>query len=393
MDLTTCWHTSIKDIPKDCWDALVGEDASPFFKWEWLLALEESQSISQRQGWQTLYLGLWQSNNLIGVAPLYLKGHSYGEFVFDNQFAELARELGLKYYPKLIGMSPFSPVEGYKFYISKGEDKEKLTNLMMKAIDDFAYRNEILSCNFLYVDNDWQPIAEKSGCAKWINQKSLWLANGQKDFSDYLASFNSNQRRNIRRERKAIQDSGVILNSMTGSEIDIKAMHLMYDFYEQHCSRWGIWGSKYLSKKFFSSLSNQPLKEQLVVFTAHKDPDEDPIAMSLCVKNKSSMWGRYWGSKEEIDYLHFELCYYTPIEWALNHGISSFDPGAGGSHKRRRGFISQPNISLHRWYEPRMDSLIRSWLPKVNKLIIEEIKTINSDLPFRVEIPPITFVK
>ena len=370
------------------WESLVGEQAIPFFRWRWLAALEDSSSISAKHGWQPLHLALWRVDTPVAVAPLYLKGHSYGEFVFDQAFARLAGDLGLGYYPKLLGMSPVSPVQGYRFYVAPGEDEAELTVLMLETIDAFARRNQILSCNFLYVDPHWRPLAEAAGCATWLNQQSLWSADGQSDFSAYLNSFNANQRRNIKRERKAVQQAGLTVSALTGAELDVQLLRCMHGFYEQHCARWGPWGSKYLSEAFFEALADSSLRDQVVLFSAHRESPREPVAMSLCIQDGQMLWGRYWGSKEEIDCLHFEVCYYAPIAWALEHGLENFDPGAGGQHKRRRGFVAKPHASLHRWYEPRMDALIRGWLSKVNPLMLEEIESVNADLPFRVEPAP-----
>ncbi len=387
--LVANWHKSIKEIQEFDWQALSGESVIPFYEWQWLDTLEKSRSVSPEQGWQPLHLSLSRSNKLIAVAPLYLKGHSYGEFVFDQAFARLAESLNVKYYPKLLGMSPLSPVEGYRFFIDQKENKDEITNLMMKIIDKFAIKNGICSCNFLYVEPYWRTLAEKSGCSTWLNQQSLWLANDQKNFSDYLASFNSNQRRNIKRERKSVKEAGVLISTLTGEDIDTNVMRNMHNFYQAHCARWGIWGSKYLSRTFFERLPLTSQRDHLILFNAHKGNPKDPIAMSLCVTNREKLWGRYWGSKEEVECLHFEVCYYSPIEWALNNGIKSFDPGAGGNHKRRRGFLAKPHASLHRWYNPQMKKLIKNWLPKVNQLMLEEIDAINAELPFHSSMPRI----
>nr|WP_197459704.1 GNAT family N-acetyltransferase [Prochlorococcus sp. MIT 1303] len=387
-NLSARWHRSIHEIPLHHWESLVGEQAIPFFRWRWLAALEDSSSISAKHGWQPLHLALWRDDTPVAVAPLYLKGHSYGEFVFDQAFARLAGDLGLGYYPKLLGMSPVSPVQGYRFYVAPGEDEAELTVLMLETIDAFARRNQILSCNFLYVDPHWRPLAEAAGCATWLNQQSLWSADGQSDFSAYLNSFNANQRRNIKRERKAVQQAGLTVSALTGAELDVQLLRCMHGFYEQHCARWGPWGSKYLSEAFFEALADSSLRDQVVLFSAHRESPREPVAMSLCIQDGQMLWGRYWGSKEEIDCLHFEVCYYAPIAWALEHGLENFDPGAGGQHKRRRGFVAKPHASLHRWYEPRMDALIRGWLSKVNPLMLEEIESVNADLPFRVEPAP-----
>ena len=385
--LTARWHRSIREIPQQQWDNLLAEQVSPFYRWSWLAALENSGSVAPDQGWQPLHLSVWREEQLVAFAPLYLKGHSYGEFVFDQSFARLAGDLGLRYYPKLIGMSPVSPIQGYRFHLHPQEDAQELTAVMLRLIDEFAARNEILSCNFLYVDPTWKPLAEAAGCAAWVNQQSLWSADGQADFSDYLAGFNANQRRNIKRERKAVQKAGLSVTPISGAALTPALLSRMHGFYEQHCSRWGVWGSKYLQASFFDQLIEPALAQHVVLFSAHRGDPFDPVAMSLCVQDAQHLWGRYWGSDEEIDCLHFEVCYYAPIEWALQQGLMSFDPGAGGSHKRRRGFVARPHSSLHRWYDPRMDTLIRSWLPRANGLMQEEIEAINAELPFRSEPP------
>ena len=221
--LTARWHRSIHEIPHSQWEELLAGHANPFYGWSWLEALENSGSVAPDQGWQPLHLSLWRGEeSLIAVAPLYLKGHSYGEFIFDQSFARLAGDLGLRYYPKLIGMSPVSPVQGYRFYIHPDENAQEITAMMLRLIDEFAARNNILSCNFLYVDPLWQPLAEAAGCAGWVNHQSLWSAEGQKDFSDYLAGFNANQRRNIKRERKAVSQAGLVVTPLTGSELTLE---------------------------------------------------------------------------------------------------------------------------------------------------------------------------
>ena len=384
---TTKWHESIKTIREEDWNNLVFNNSIPVYQWRWLYYLEKSNSITAKFGWQPLYLAISRGKKLIGVAPLFIKGHSYGEFIFDHQFYQLANDLNINYYPKLVGMSPVSPIEGYRFLISEEEDEENITSILLSKIDDLCIKNNINSCNFLYADSSWAILLEKSGCARWINQNSIWNANECENFNDYLLRFNSNQRRNIKRERQSINKAGINISIKNGNEINVLDMQLMHNFYEQHCSRWGSWGSKYLSKDFFKEIALSSNRDHLVLFSANQNLKAAPLAMSFCLRNKNMLWGRYWGSNTEIDFLHFELCYYSPIEWSLKQGIKSFDPGAGGAHKRRRGFLAKPLVSLHKWYDPRMDKIIRIWLPKVNNLMMQEIKATNNEVPFKVEVP------
>lgn len=393
-ELRAQWHTSLSELPQQQWQALLlasaaeaGQPLPPFFSWSWLHQLEASGSITPRNGWQPCHLALWRDGELLAVAPLYLKGHSYGEFVFDQAFAQLAGQLGLRYYPKLVGMSPVSPVQGYRFLVAAGEDTARLTALLLELIDDFCRRNDILSCNFLYVDPAWQALAEAAGCERWINQQSQWTNPGHMDFEDYLASFNANQRRNIRRERRAVEQAGLTVTPLVGEAIPPRLVGRMHHFYAQHCARWGAWGSKYLSEEFFDAAARE-LREHLVLFSAHRGDSCDPLAMSLCVRGGDSLWGRYWGSDVEIDNLHFEVCYYAPIEWAIQQGIRRFDPGAGGSHKRRRGFLAEPRVSLHRWSDPRFAAILSDWLPGANRQMLAEIEAVNAELPFSANYDP-----
>ena len=391
-ELTARWHQATRELPEDQWQALLdasdrSNQALPFFSWRWLHHLEASGSIVPRQGWQTCHLGLWRGDWLVALAPLYLKGHSYGEFVFDQSFAQLAGQLGLRYYPKLVGMSPVSPMQGYRFWFAPGEDAASLTALMLKLIDDFCRANRILSCNFLYVDPAWLPLAEVAGCALWLNQQSLWLNPGHSSFEEYLASFNANQRRNIRRERKSVASAGLSVTALAGDRLSPQLVRRMHHFYAQHCARWGPWGSKYLTETFFAAAAEE-LRDSIVLFSAHRGDPLDPVAMSLCVHDEHQLWGRYWGSDVDVDHLHFEVCYYAPIEWAIGRGIRSFDPGAGGSHKRRRGFLAQSRASLHRWLNPEFDSILRHWLPGANRQMLGEIEAINAELPFTAAYDP-----
>ena len=372
---------SIKEISKEIWNELTNEINNPFYEWTWLKNLEISKSVSRETGWQPLYFVAYKNEEILGIAPLFLKNHSYGEFIFDQSFARLAQELNLNYYPKLIGMSPYSPVNGYQFLYKKNEDKKEITNLLINHIESFAITNKILSCNFLYIDESWGNHLKSLGYHKWINSSSEWRSNGEKTFDDFLSRFNSNQRKNIKKERKSITKQDIKVEIFNEDDINQEILKKMHNFYEQHCSRWGVWGSKYLTSTFFEKIVDN--KKNLLLFSASKNDSNDIFAMSMCVKNKNNLWGRYWGSQEEISNLHFELCYYQPIEWAIKNSIHLFDPGAGGKHKRRRGFFAKSTISLHKWFDKNMENIIYPWLNEVNKQTKMEIDIENKSIPFK----------
>jgi len=372
---------SIKEISKEIWNELANEINNPFYEWTWIKNLEISKSVSRETGWQPLYFVAYKNEEILGIAPLFLKSHSYGEFIFDQSFARLAQELNLNYYPKLIGMSPYSPVNGYQFLYKKNEDKIEITNLLINHIESFAITNKILSCNFLYIDESWGNHLKSLGYHKWINSSSEWRSNGEKTFDDFLCRFNSNQRKNIKKERKSITKQDVKVEIFNEDDINQEILKKMHNFYEQHCSRWGVWGSKYLTSTFFEKIVSN--KKNILLFSASKNDSNDFFAMSMCVKNKNNLWGRYWGSQEDISNLHFELCYYQPIEWAIKNGIHFFDPGAGGKHKRRRGFFAKSTMSLHKWFDKNMENIIYPWLNEVNKQTEMEIDFENKSIPFK----------
>ncbi len=372
---------SIKEISKEIWNELANEINNPFYEWTWLKNLEISKSVSRETGWQPLYFVAYKNEEILGIAPLFLKNHSYGEFIFDQSFARLAQELNLNYYPKLIGMSPYSPVNGYQFLYKKNKDKKEITNLLINNIESFAITNKILSCNFLYIDESWGNHLKSLGYHEWINSSSEWRRNGEKTFDDFLSRFNSNQRKNIKKERKSIYKQDIKVEIFNDDDINLEILKKMHNFYEQHCSRWGVWGSKYLTSTFFEKIVDN--KKNILLFSASKNNSNDIFAMSMCVKNKNNLWGRYWGSQEEISNLHFELCYYQPIEWAIKNSIHLFDPGAGGKHKRRRGFFAKSTISLHKWFDKNMENIIYPWLNEVNKQTEMEIDFENKSIPFK----------
>jgi len=379
------WINKIAEVPQAAWDALAMPLKTPFLEWQWLNNLETSGSATGQAGWLPNHLTIWRGLTLIAAAPLYIKGHSQGEFVFDHQWADLAQRIGVEYYPKMLGMSPFTPAEGYRFLIAPGEDEDQLTEIMVNAINHFCDRHDISGCHFLYVDPNWKPVLERHGFTSWLHHSSIWQNSGFKTFDDYLAMFNANQRRNIKRERKAVEKAGLRLQVLTGDEIPKSLFPLMYNFYADTCDKFGWWGSKYLTKRFFEQL-HANYRHRVVFVAAYSEFDShQPMGMSFCLTKGEKLYGRYWGSFQDIDCLHFDACYYAPIEWAIAHGIQTFDPGAGGRHKKRRGFPATPNHSMHRFYNRRLTQILIPYLREVNELEKQEIAAINQNLPFECE--------
>ena len=375
------WITQIAEIPQADWDELAKPLATPFLEWEWLNNIETSGSATARTGWQPCHLVVWHDRQLIAAAPLYIKGHSYGEFVFDHQWADLSHRLGIDYYPKLLGMTPFTPAVGYRFLVAPGENESQITDLMVAAIDNFCDRNGLSGCNFLFVDPEWREMMESRGFAGWLHHGYIWSNRNFSCFDDYLKMFNSNQRKNIKRERKAVAKAGLTLKTYVGQDIPRHLYSEIYRFYSSTCDKF-YWGSKYLTRQFFEQLNpNYSDRVLLVVAYSEKD-DHRPVGLSFCLRKGDQLYGRYWGCYEEYNALHFEACYYKPIEWAIANGIKTYDPGAGGRHKKRRGFPATANYSLHRFYNPRMARVLHNYIGDINRSSQAEISAINDYLPF-----------
>ncbi|MEM9272785.1 MAG: GNAT family N-acetyltransferase [Cyanobacteria bacterium P01_F01_bin.143] len=378
-DLT--WITKISEIGQTEWDALAKPLPTPFLEWEWLNNLETSGSATARTGWQPCHLVVWRNGQLVAAAPLYIKGHSYGEFVFDSQWADLAYRLGVEYYPKLLGMTPFTPAVGYRFLMSPEEDEEEITKIMISEIDRFCDRNKLSGCNFLFVDPDWRKMIEAHGYSAWLHHSYVWSNRNFETFDCYLKMFTSNQRKNIKRERKAVNKANLEMKIFTGEDIPPYLFPLIHRFYRSTCEKF-YWGSKYLTKRFFAQLYPNYAHRVLLAAAYREDDGDNPVGMSFCLRKDDILYGRYWGCLEEYNALHFEACYYKPIEWAIQNGINTFDPGAGGSHKKRRGFPATANYSLHRFRDRRMSQVLRKYIGEINDMEQQQIDAINNELPF-----------
>jgi uncharacterized protein len=375
------WVVRLADVDQRAWDRLAVPLKTPLLEWDWLHQMEASGSIAPENGWLPRHLTVWSGPDLVAAAPLYIKAHSLGEFVFDHAWAELSDRLGHAYYPKMVGMSPVTPVVGYRFLIAPGENESVVTRRMVEEIDRFCLANGLSGCSFLFVDPEWQPLVEANGFAAWKHQSYVWENPGFTSFDEYLALFKSNQRRNIRRERRSIEANGIRMKIFVGDEIPDHFFPLMYRFYERTNDQYGPWGCKYLTPAFFRGLRD--VYRHRLMFTAfERGEDSNPIGMSLFLTKGDLLFGRYWGSFGRIDNLHFNACYYSPIEWAIRRKIERFDPGAGSPHKLRRGFAAVANHSLHRFYDPAMAKILHAHIDGINRMEQEQIDLLNTDLPF-----------
>ena len=376
------WIKSITEVDQKQWDRLAKPMTTPFLEWEWLRQLEISKSTTAESGWLPHHLTIWSDKRLMAAAPLYVKTHSAGEFVFDHAWADVARRLGISYYPKLVGMSPFTPMIGYRFLIASGTDEERLTRQMLVAIEQFCRQYGISGCSFLFVDPHWRQTMINQGFISWLHQSFSWQNAGFRSFDDYLAIFNSNQRRNIKRERRAIAEQGIDLKTFAGNDIPPDLFSAIFPFYEKTNDKFGPWSCKYLKRPFFDGLADGFRRRMLFVAAYDRTHPDSPVGLSLLVRKRDGLYGRYWGCSNEINHLHFNACYYSPIEWAIANGIRRFDPGMGGYHKIRRGFTAVGNYSLHRFFDQRLERVMLAHIEEINQLEQEHIDELNAALPF-----------
>lgn len=383
-DYTFTWESSLGGLDRAGWNALARPIQSPFMEWEWLELMESSGSIGAETGWYPAHLAVWSQDTLVAAAPLYRKIHSEGEFVDDYVWADLAYRMGVAYYPKLVGMSPVTPVQGYRFLVSARENVARLTGLMLAEIERYCRANQLSGYHFLYADLEWVNTLPANRCIPWFHPVLIWKNPGHQNFDEYLARFKTNQRRNIIRERRRVAQQGITLRPLTGDQLTDEHLELMYRYYVDTNSKFGSWGCRYLTREFFAGLADR-FRDRLMLMGAFESHSlNDPVAMGMFVYKRDRLYGRYWGCREALDTLHFNTCYYSPIEWAISGGIREFDPGIGGGHKVRRGFESVPGCSLHRFLDPEMETLMRMNIEAINGQAHNYIRKINERLPFAI---------
>lgn len=370
----------MEQLDKEAWNRLAKDMHGPFFSWEWLNGLEQTGCVKPERGWQPVHLALHdEDENLLAVAPLYVKGHSRGEFVFDHGWADAAHRMGIEYYPKLLGMSPFTPARGYRFMIDESLDEKKITSMMLTVIERFCRENKISGTHFLHVDHQWCRIVEDLGWRPWLHHSLIWENQNFTEFEDYVQTFKSKRRNNIRRERKRVAEH-LDIRVIPGEAAGPEQFDQMYDFYEETCRRFYGW-SHYLNRDFFHYLGEHLSGSLNLIAAYERDNPNEPVAMSGQAKKGGRLYGRFWGARKAYDQLHFELCYYQAIEHAIQTGMTHFDAGSGSAdQKQRRGFPAVPNYSLHRFYDETFQEVFWANIERVNLEESLRIKMINGDL-------------
>ena len=378
--------TSIAEIDPGCWNGLFEGD-NPFIRFEFLHALEQSQCVSSDTGWQPQHIVIYKDDEVMAAMPLYLKSHSYGEFVFDWGWAEAYERHGLDYYPKLLTAIPFTPSTGPRIGVAEGVNRRDAISVIFEQIQLRASDLGISGWNILFPDAEL--LADLEGLEAVGTQSCdllrredvqfHWFNRSYKDFDDYLLALRSSRRKNMKRERKRVRDQGISVTRKTGSDISEEDWQVFYRCYcETYLKRSGHPG--YLDRNFFNLLL-ESMGDSLMLVIASLEGEA--VACSLFLYDSKRLYGRYWGSLTDIDCLHFEACFYQGIEFCIENSIAEFDPGTQGEHKLLRGFEPCTTYSCHWIADPRFSQAIEQFLDseKTTKRRYSEQAT--AFLPFR----------
>ena len=343
--MTPRFISSLESISADTWNALVSNNY-PFAKHEYLHALEQSKSACQDSGWAATHLIIEQDDELIAAVPLYIKTHSYGEYVFDWQWANAFERYGRAYYPKLLTAIPFTPAAGPRVLHRDTLLLADILPLVRTSIEQIAKNNAASSWHLLFSDAGLQQVLNKQqGLSHREDVQFHWLNTSEPytNFDDFLSRFRSSKRKQIKRERRRVLEQGIQIERRTGAQIRPQDWDAFYQCYQAtYLKRSGHGG--YLNSAFFDQIARE-LGSQCMLVTAYKG--ELPIAASLFFFDDLCLYGRYWGALADIDCLHFEACYYQGIEFAIEQNLERFDPGTQGEHKLVRGFVPVKTHSYH----------------------------------------------
>jgi predicted N-acyltransferase len=352
-------HERIRDVPRADWDGLVGTAAPPFLSFAFLDALEQAGCVAPDRGWLPFHMTLWEDERLVAAAPAYLKGNSEGEFVFDWGWAEFAQRLRVRYYPKLVVAVPFTPATGPRVLVAKEAERERMVFALAEGMKRVLDGQSLSSAHVLFLPDDEADAFCRAGYALRLGVQYQWHNQGYGSFEDFLTTFPTKKRTQIRRERKEMDQRGIRIATLRGNEITSEAIDAMYEFYELTVDKFR-WGRRYLNRSFFSDICER-MKDNVEIVLARSAAGR-PIAGAFNLAGGGVLYGRYWGAVEEHPFLHFNVCYYHSIEQAIERKLVRFEPGAGGEHKRARGFAPTITRSVHHLVDPRMNGAIRDYV-------------------------------
>jgi uncharacterized protein len=363
------------------WDALLAEQASstPFMRIEYLRALHDSGSAVEATGWSPQFLTIVEGDALIAACPLYLKTHSYGEYVFDWAWADAYQRHGLRYYPKLLNAVPFTPVPGPRLLARDAAARA----VLLQAMQQFAREAKLSSAHLLFVDDADQQATREAG---WMMRSTVQFHWTQRepqpyaDFSDFLASLQRDKRKKIQQERRRVAEAGVSFTAQQGGDISTADWDFFYRCYtltyRAHHS------TPYLTRDFFARMA-RTMAEHWLMFVAWRGGQRIAVSLIAIDPSRRSAFGRYWGATEHVNCLHFEACYYQPLAWCMAQGYQRFEGGAQGEHKMARGLLPVQTWSAHWLAHPQFAQAVGDFLAREGAGVENYISELNDRLPFK----------
>ncbi len=373
--LSVSLHNAITDIGRDAWEA-VRPDANPFTAYDFLHALEASRSVTQHAGWQATHLALRDGGAVTGVMPLYVKYHSMGEYVFDHAWARAYEEAGGDYYPKLLSAVPFTPVTGARLLARDAATRRALVEAAVRVCD--GNRLSSLHVNFP-AEDEWRLMGD---CGLLLRQdQQFWFDNpGYASFEDFLAQLSSNRRKVIRRERRDVQ-ALLDFSVVTGADITERHLDDIYAFIaDTYARKWGT-GRPYLTRAFFSEIA-ATMRDRIVLVFAHEAGRA--VAGAINFMGDGVLYGRQWGAVVDVPFLHFEVCYYQAIDYAIAHGLRRVEAGTQGEHKLSRGYLPHPVYSAHYIRDARLRRPVADYLARERQAVAESMVELEAEAsPFK----------
>ena len=354
----------ITEVAKADWDRLVA-GASPFLKWDWLDSMEQAGCVNQETGWLPHHIIVEKSGAPVGACPMYLKLHSMGEFVFDYEWAEAAHHAGIQYYPKMLVGVPFTPVTGHRFLTAEGQDRRSLIQFMGQALAKIAADNKISSIHVNFCLADERDALEEVEFVPRVGIQYHWQNRQFGSFDDYLASFRSDRRNKVKRERREMAQRGITIRAYEGAELTQQHLRTMYRLYKGHVDRL-YYGRQYLTEEFFDEIQRRFAANTCLMLAERAGKF---IAGTFNIRDGSAMYGRYWGCFEEHPFLHFNVCYYSAIEHSIRLGLERFEAGAGGSFKQLRGLDPEHTTSVHYFVDGKLRRAVERFLKQERQMI------------------------
>lgn len=369
---------AIADVDATAWDACAGAD-NPFVRHAFLSALEESRSACPDEGWTPLHLLVEDARGaLVGAMPLYAKAHSYGEYVFDQAWAGALERAGGRYYPKLLCAIPFSPVPGPRLLVRPDQHRATVEGALVDASVELARRLDISSIHINFLGEEpWQRLGGQ-GFLLRTDVQFHFENRGYDTFDAFLGALTARKRKAIKRERQELRDAGLTFRTLSGTAIEPRHWDAFYRFYRDTTDR--KWGQAYLTRDFFSSLGRTLGDAIVLVLAEHRG---ELVAGALNLRGGDTLYGRNWGAVARFRFLHFEVCYYQAIEYAIAHGLSTVQAGVQGEHKLQRGYLPVVTRSAHWIGEPRLRKAVAQHLAYERAAVAQELETLRAASPFR----------